>query len=371
MLGQFTVVFGFFTLVIVMIYWVNRAITLFDELLGDGQSLAVFGEFTLLLLPFLMFIVLPLSAFAATVQVTNRLSQESELVALQAAGLSAFRLARPALIFGGLVALLLLLLAHVLVPASRARLAEREAEIAQNATARYLDAGRFLNPATGITFFIGSITDDGVLERIFLSDKRTKDRQVIYTAEQALIVNDDDAPRLIMINGLAQDLRDGSTLSTIRFENFAFDLGDLAPKPSPVISDLRAYSTGALLSADPTLRQLIGVSRAAMLHEAHVRFSKPALAVAAAMLGMATLLAGGFSRFGLWQQVLGAVALLAILQMTNNAAENIALQNADLVWMLYLPAVFGLAMVGTLLWLADNSTTAIRTRLAGTRRGRP
>ena len=58
-LGQLMVVFGFFSFVIVMIYWVNRAITLFDKLVGDGQSTKVFLEFALLIVPFILFIILP------------------------------------------------------------------------------------------------------------------------------------------------------------------------------------------------------------------------------------------------------------------------------------------------------------------------
>ena len=38
LLSQFMVLFGFFALVLVSVYWVNRAVSLFDELIADGQS---------------------------------------------------------------------------------------------------------------------------------------------------------------------------------------------------------------------------------------------------------------------------------------------------------------------------------------------
>lgn len=135
LLSQLTVFFGFFSLVLVSIYWVNRAVALFETLIGGGQSAGVFLEFTALTLPNVIRLVLPVSGFAAVVYAVNRLTSESELVVMQAMGLGPFRLARPVLIFGLGVAVLTGILTHILVPASRAQLANRQAEIAENITA--------------------------------------------------------------------------------------------------------------------------------------------------------------------------------------------------------------------------------------------
>ena len=144
MLSQFMVFFGFFSLVLILVYWINRAVVLFDQLIADGQSATVFLEFTALSLPNIIRIVLPLAAFAASLYVTNRMTAESELIVVQATGYSAFRLARPALYFGLIVTGLMLVLTHVLAPISVRHLNIRQAEIAQNATARLLREGQFL-----------------------------------------------------------------------------------------------------------------------------------------------------------------------------------------------------------------------------------
>ncbi|MEJ6510389.1 MAG: LptF/LptG family permease, partial [Octadecabacter sp.] len=104
MLGQLLTLFGFFSLILVLVYWINRAVRLFDRLIADGQSAWMFLELTSLSLPGLIRIVLPLSAFVAAVYVTNRMSAESELTVVQATGYSPFRLARPVLYFGAIVA---------------------------------------------------------------------------------------------------------------------------------------------------------------------------------------------------------------------------------------------------------------------------
>ena len=61
-LSQFLLFFGFFALVLVAVFWINRAVVLFDRLIGDGQSALVFLEFTALTLPNLIRMVLPMAA---------------------------------------------------------------------------------------------------------------------------------------------------------------------------------------------------------------------------------------------------------------------------------------------------------------------
>jgi len=84
MLSQLLVLFGFFALVLVAVFWINRAVQLFDRLIGDGQTALVFLEFTALGLPRLITTVLPIAAFAATIYLTNRLNNESELTVMMA-----------------------------------------------------------------------------------------------------------------------------------------------------------------------------------------------------------------------------------------------------------------------------------------------
>ncbi|MEZ5715915.1 MAG: hypothetical protein R3D85_12530 [Paracoccaceae bacterium] len=49
LLAQLLVLFGFFSLVLVSVYWINRAVQLFDKLIGEGSQTAwIFAEFTAL-----------------------------------------------------------------------------------------------------------------------------------------------------------------------------------------------------------------------------------------------------------------------------------------------------------------------------------
>lgn len=355
LLSQLLWLFGFFSLVLVLVYWVNRAVSLFDQLLANGHSAAVFLEFTALTLPNVIRLVLPVSAFAGTVYVINRLSAESELVAVQAAGYSPVRLGRSVALFGMIVAVLVTVLTNVLVPLSSGRLAQRSAEIAQDTTARLLSEGEFQHPARGITFYIREITPEGELRDIFLADTRSPDRRTTYTAARALLVRAKEGPKLVMFDGMAQSMNGRSQqLATTSFRDFTYDVGALLDFKAPGPRDLREIGTAELFGATEAVAEETGESPAAVLAEAHARFSQPLKAVAAPLLGFAILLMGGFSRFGMWRQILIAVLAVIVLETVDNAAADMA-QKALGNWpLLYLPELGATLLAGLLLWLAGR-----------------
>lgn len=364
LLSQLLSLFGFFSLVLVAVDWVNRAVGLFDRLIGDGQSALVFLEFSLLTLPNVIRFVLPISAFAAAVYVTNRLMQESELVVMQATGFSAFRLARPVLYFGLAVALMAAILVHVLVPASRSTLALRTAEISQNVTARFLNDGQFMHPAKGITLYIREITPNGELSDVFLSDERAAGRRMLYTATRALLVRGDAGPKLIMIDGMMQALDpEGRRLSLTRFADFTYDIGTLLADGRGPRRTLDELSTATLLAAPEALQEETGETRAAFLYEGHNRIAQPFLGTAAALIGFAALMQGTFSRFGLWRQVGLAIGLLIVVQTINTSAASAALRDARAWPLTYLAPLVGMALAAALLAWSQRPRRRARAAL--------
>ena len=354
-LSQFLTLFGFFALVLVSVYWINRAVSLFEQLISDGQTALVVLEFTALTLPLVISVVLPIAAFAASAYGANRLSAESELVVMQAAGMSPWRLARPVLVFGILVALMVAMLVHSLVPLARARLADRQAEIAQNVNAQFLRAGSFQYPVKGVTLYIRDIKDDGRLVDFFLEDGRDPNEDITYTATEALVVRTADGPRLVLMQGMVQSLsRAGGrqSLAVTRFSELAYDLATLINPEASRKRDLRTYSTRQLLQPDAALLEATGATPAAARAEAHERLAKPFQAPVAAMLGFATLLIGSYSRFGVWRQVIWAVVALIGVQFLQTAAESQVARDPDQWPLIYISPLVGAGVGVFLLWLA-------------------
>ena len=356
MLSQYLTLFGFFALVLVSVYWINRAVRLFEQLIQDGQTALVVLEFTALTLPLVISLVLPVAAFAAAAYGTNRFASDSELTAMQAAGISPWRLARPVLVFGLVVAVMVAILVHALVPMARARLADRQAEIAENVTARFLRAGSFQYPADGVTLFIGEIAPDGRLLDLFFEDASDPADQTIYTAEEALVLRTETGPRLVMARGMLQSLRTDPgaepRLSVTRFADLTYDVGALFAASSRTGRDLRDYSTRRLLRPDDALLAATGATPDRARAEGHERIAQPLMAPVGALLGFAMLLLGGYSRFGVWRQVVWAIIALVVVQGLSTAAASRVAETPALWPILYLPTLIGALIVAAVLWSA-------------------
>ncbi len=356
LLSQFLQLFGFFALVLVGVYWINKAVGLFDQLIGNGQSALVFLEFSILTLPTVIKLVLPVAAFIATVYGTNRMMTESEMVVMQATGFSALRLARPVLYFGVVVGLMMGVMGHFLVPASRATLVSARTTMSENITARFLTEGTFTHPAADVTLYIREISAEGELLDMFLADNRKPDTRTTYTARKALFVRGDAGPKLIMFNGMVEGLdRNTQRLSVTRFADFTFDLGALLTagvRPNRTPSEL---STAELLWPTPALVAETGDTADSLRFEGHARFAEPFGAVSVTLIGFAALLLGGFSRFGLWRQIALAICLMIVVQGLQASATDLGARSAN-GWMLaYVAPVTGLLLAAVMLWWAGRA----------------
>lgn len=352
-LSQFLTLFGFFALVLVSVYWLNRALSLFEQLIADGQTALVVLEFTILTLPVVIALVLPVAGFAAVVYGVNRMSGDSELTAMQVAGLSPWRLARPVLVFGVLVGLMVAMLVHDLVPGARARLAQRQAQLAENLTTHFLQPGSFQYPAVGLTLYIRAIASDGRLLDLMLEDGRDKASRTLYTAREALFLRGEDGPRLMMIDGMAERTEGGGANARLGVTRFASLIYDFAPLGlgDTRRTDLREVPTFPLLRADPDMLAATGTSAARARAVGHQRLAQPFLAPVAALLGFATLISAGFSRFGLTRQIGLAIMLLVGLQFLVIRAESLTEGNPAIWPVLYLPPIVGAAVAaGFLVW---------------------
>jgi lipopolysaccharide export system permease protein len=365
LLAQLTMTFGFFALVLVSVYWVNRAVSLFDQLISDGQSAWVFLELTALTLPNVILLVLPVAVFVATLVVINRLSKESELVVMQATGFSSWRLVRPALYFGLIVAALMAVLAHYLVPISRTQLALRQDEISRDFTAKFLNEGRFMHPSTDVTLYIRQITPLGELRDVLLSDAKNPRQQTTYTAKRALLARTDEGPQLIMFDGLAQSLHDDNRLSTVRFDSLTYNLASLLAKNTARVPNERELSTPRLLAASPSDQRLTGRSRAVLRAEGHARLAQPFLAPVLAVLAAAALFTGNFSRLGLTRPIILAVVLMITVQVLLNLVMETGRSDENAWPALYVPVLFG-ASAGLFL-LSLSSAPRWPQRLLGMR----
>ncbi|WP_171123707.1 MULTISPECIES: LPS export ABC transporter permease LptF [unclassified Ruegeria] len=364
-LRQLLILFGFFTLVLVGVFWITRSVSLFDRVISGGQSAMVFLEFTALTLPTLIRTVMPMAVFAAAVYATNRLSRESELTVMLATGSSPWRLARAVFLFGLITGLMMAAISVFLRPASVDQLERRQAEVAGDVTAQLLNEGEFMHPAVGVTVYIGRIDLDGTLYEVFVSDRRDEDNPVSYSSKTAYLVNSGEGIHLVMVDGVALRLtKDGRTLSSTLFEDASYDISGMTNTNRINNRSLEAIPTLELLQSRDKIIAAGEFSEGELIDELHQRFSWIAICVAVAMAGYATLMLGSFSRFGLWPQIFGAFTILVLLEGVRGFVSPVVIDDPDLWILLYLPAILGILISCVFLLIAGRPLLRTRRRNA-------
>lgn len=362
-LRQLLILFGFFTLVLVGVFWITRSVSLFDRVISGGQSAMVFLEFTALTLPTLIRTVMPMAVFAAAVYATNRLSRESEMTVMLATGSSPWRLSRAVFLFGLVAGLMMAIISVFLRPASVEQLEQRQAEVAGDVTAQLLNEGEFLHPADGVTVYIGEIELDGTLSEVFVSDRRDKLNPVSYSSVTAYLVSNETGVHLVMLDGVALRLdQQGRTLSSTLFEDASYDISELTNTSTKAKRSLEAIPTIELLRDQDAVSAADGFSKGELTDELHQRFSWIAICVAVALAGFSTLMLGSFSRFGLWPQILGAFTILILLEGVRGFVSPVVIADPKLWILLYLPAIIGIAISGLFLLVAGRPLIGRRNR---------
>jgi len=123
------------------VIWMTQALRGIDLMTGQGQSILVFLGITGLAIPLLAMVIAPIALLIAVMHTLNRLATDSEIIVMNAAGLSPWRFLRPFLIATLLVSLLVSFLSIYFVPKCLRALRHWQAEIGADVLTNILRPG--------------------------------------------------------------------------------------------------------------------------------------------------------------------------------------------------------------------------------------
>src|SRR5215468_1065469 len=226
------------TLTVVM--WFTQAIREFDLITTQRQTMFVFIGITGLLIPMLVMMIAPISLVLATAHVINKLSSDSEIIVMNAAGVSPWSLFRPLLAAGLVVAVLVAAIAVYVSPWSLRELRDWITQVRADILTNIVQPGRFTTVGGNLTFHIADRKPNGLLVGIFIDDRRNAAVHSTYLAEQGEIVKNDAASFLVLQGGSIQRLEAGQRDPRIvTFDRYPFDLSQFTGGPQNVVYTVR------------------------------------------------------------------------------------------------------------------------------------
>jgi lipopolysaccharide export system permease protein len=229
----FRTTLGAFLVVLVSVttlMWITQALRDIDLMTNQGQSILTFVGLTALIIPLLVMIIAPIAFMVSMAFVLNKLATDSELIVMNAAGMSPWRLFRPFLAVGALVSLLVIVIAAYVSPKCLRELGQWISEIRADLVTRIVQPGRFVPLASGaLTLHIRERLSNGQLLGIFIDDQRDPKERVTFLAEQGDIITRDSGTYLLLADGSVQRQQNGDrNPNIVQFDRYAFDLSKLS-----------------------------------------------------------------------------------------------------------------------------------------------
>jgi lipopolysaccharide export system permease protein len=297
-----------------VVMWFTQAIREFDLITSQRQTVLVFIGITGLLIPLLVMMIAPISLVLATAHIINKLSSDSEIIVMNAAGVSPWPLVRPFIAAGLVVSLLVSVIALYVSPWSLRELRDWATQVRADILTNIVQPGRFTTVSGNLTFHIADRRPNGLLVGIFLDDRR---EHATYLAEQGEIVKNDTGSFLVLEKGSVQRLQvNQRDPRVVTFDRYAFDLSKfgIGPQGGSVTYNTREKYISELLWPPANDAHFIA-QPGEYRSELHDRFATPLYPIAFVILAYAFLGPPQTTRQSRTLSLLGLTGAVALLRL--------------------------------------------------------
>jgi lipopolysaccharide export system permease protein len=352
--------------------WVTQALREVELMTNQGQTAVVFLQITALIIPNLLVLLAPVSLVIALAYVLNKLGTDSEIIVMNASGMSPWHLFRPFLAVAGVVSVLVLILSAYIAPQSLNTFRSWFMEVRTDLVTYVVRPGRFINVQNGVTFHIRERQSNGQLLGVLIDDKRNPKEHLSILAERGEILKNEHGTFLILEGGTVQRHQAGEAEPHIVvFDRYAFDLSQFASNAT-INQSVRERYLWQLLwpdAADPLLKSQAGQMRA----ELHDRLSAPLYPLVFVLVTYAYLGAPRTTRQSRNLSVLGAIGAVAFLRFVGFATTVISVNTPAIIILHYLvlaaAAVLSVWAIGRGIIIEPpafitNAFTAVQERFA-------
>jgi lipopolysaccharide export system permease protein len=319
-LGPLLAILGALAAIAILTQGLNQL----DIIVTNRRAGFAFAWVTLLALPQLISLILPMAVFIAVVYALNRMHSESEIAVLYGAGVSRQRLARPIIQLATIAAVVHLVINVIVQPWAFEERRKVFYDLRTDIASSLIEEGSFTYPAEGLTLYARSRGGGGELRDLLINDGRTEPG-ITYTARAGAIVTVDGAPAIVMRDGQVQRQTEEGSVDVLDFDRYVLKFDGVFEEPDLFF----------LKASDRTLFDLVFPDKTShydqrnvdeFLAEAHGRLAAPLLNIALALVALVGVLTGEFSRRGygrriMWASIIALVIRLAAL-MTQAAAAD-------------------------------------------------
>ncbi len=320
----------------------SQSLSGLDLIVNQRQSALVFLKITLLYMPQLINMILPIAIFVAALVALNRLHTEQEIVVCFAGGMSRWRVISPAIRLSATVALVALMMNLWVQPAAFRELRRELFQVRTDLASTLVREGEFTEPVPGLTVYAQTVDGKGDMHNLFIHQTKPDGSATTYMANTGRMAQRHGASVLILRDGSTQEFSSNGVLNYLTFNEYPFELGAL-------------NTTGEMVHYKPSDRYLHELmfpdlaqdwerrNRLSLLAEGHARLSSPLYNIAFMAMALSAIIGGGFSRLGYGRRIASIGAAAALVRIIGFVIQAACEQSA---WLNLLQYVIPLAAAG-------------------------
>lgn len=247
-------------IVFVLIILMFQVLRLTEFALVHGVDLKTIAEIIGYICISLLPVLFPMSLLFAIILTYSRLSQDSEIVAMKAAGLSMVSLSTPAVILSAIVAVISAQTSFQIAPWGNRQFEVLYTRLGNSKAAATIKAGTFSEGFFDMVVYANDVdSEQGFLKDVFIYNERDIENPLTIIAKAGQVIPDEKNPGhstlLRLINGNIH--RKSKTHTKIKFETYdlqlinpiKFEEKEKSPQ-SMTLHDLRNLLTDQSLKAD-------------------------------------------------------------------------------------------------------------------------
>jgi lipopolysaccharide export system permease protein len=307
----------------------SQSLSALDLIVNQGQSAAVFIKITLLGVPALISMILPIAIFVAALVALNRLHTEQEIVVCFAGGMSQWRVISPTIRLSCMAAIVALIINLWIQPLCARAMRAELTRVRTDLAATLVQEGQFTQPSPGLTVYAREVQSHGMLKSLFVDQEKADGESSTFTAKDGQIAERRGSPVLIMRHGSNQSLTRAGVLNYLAFDEYIFDLTPFLPPAEAVHYKTSDRYLHELFFPDLTQAWERG-NRKKLYAEGHSRLASPLYTIAMVCLALSAVLGGNFSRLGYGRRIAIAAGTAAAVRIVGVGVEAVCDDN---VWL--------------------------------------
>jgi lipopolysaccharide export system permease protein len=350
------------TVILATVALLSQSLSALDVIVDQRQGFGVFLYLTVLALPQLLSIILPVALFVAAILSLNRLHTEQEIVVCFAGGMSRWNVIAPAMRLATAATLIALILNLWIQPPSARAFREEVYRARADIAASLVRPGEFTEAAPGLTVYAQEATPEGRLRNLFVHQQNGPS-STTFNAREGQVTKRDDKPVLIMRRGSSQQLSNKGVLNFLSFDEYTLDLSPFLQTPASIQYKASDRYLHELFLPDLT-QAWERENQGKLLAEGHARLATPLYNIALVAIALAAVIGGAFSRLGYGRRIILAAAAAALVRLAGFGAQAAA---TSFPWLNVLQYAVPLAAAAVPMWILFRQK--ISRRIANRRLG--